>query len=240
MDFGIIITSFVLVFLAELGDKTQLVALSLTSTSKNPLLILIATSLALSLSTIIAALLGGLASQFVPNFTVYITGLLFILFGFIIIFSKEMPKIKECFLQAVALEHGFIQYVPKIFEKAGKFDYQIINILRQEKSHAEVFKILIKEKKLFKDDINEYEELQKITDSLNFPKNILNKPFKKALEDIILQEKAGLEVFKFISSHLSEEEHHKDDELTHLLSELIEEEENHIGLGRRQTLYRRQ
>lgn len=230
MDINIIIATFALVFLAELGDKTQLVALSLTSTSKSPLSIFIATSLALTLSTVIAAFLGGLASQFVPAFTSYVTAGLFLIFGFIIIFSKEMPKIKECFLEAVALENAFIRYVPKVFEKAGKLDYQIINILRQEKSHAEVFKILIKEKKLFKDDINDFKDLEKITKSLNFPKNILSQPFDKALNEIITQEKAGLNVFKLIHQHITEEEHHQEDELEHLLEDLIQEEEDHIRI----------
>ncbi|MBN2737962.1 MAG: TMEM165/GDT1 family protein [Spirochaetales bacterium] len=230
MDIGIIFASFALVFLAELGDKTQLVALSLTSTSKNPFSVFLATSLALTLSTIIAALLGGLASRFVPSFTAYITGILFLIFGGIIIFAKEMPKIKECFLEAVALENAFIRYVPRVFEKAGKLDYQIINILRQEKSHAEVFKILIKEKKLFKDDINKLEELDHITKSLSFPKKILTSPFPIALNEIVRQEKIGLEVFKLIHKHIKEEEHHQEDELMHLLEDLIHEEEEHIRI----------
>ncbi|RPJ03901.1 MAG: TMEM165/GDT1 family protein [Spirochaetaceae bacterium] len=224
---GIFFTAFAVVFVAELGDKTQLVAFSLTSTSRNPVLIFLATSLALSLSSLLATLLGGLAKQVIPDFTVYIAVALFFIFGFSILFSKEPPNVKEWFLKTAALETSLLHLVPRIFKKAGKFDYRIADILRQEGSHASVFKALLRERKLFEDDINEDKELDAMQARLALSHKILFRPFPEALEVIIEQEILVRDIYRRMCEHLTLD-HHSQDTLCSLLSTLVLEENGHI------------
>lgn len=225
IDFGIILSTFLVVFFAELGDKTQLVAFSMTSTSKNPLLIFIATSLALSLSSVLAAIIGGLTANFVPGFTKYISAGLFFVFGAYILLSKEAPKIKECFLQALAVENQLIHVLPKVFK--GDRQYKILDIMRQEKSHSELFKILLKEKILFKDDINDDAKLDELMEKLEFKSSIHRLPFPEALDVILRIEEASCEVFQFLCDHL-DEDHHHEVELQMIFANLVKEEKEHI------------
>ena len=61
--FSILITSFSTIFLAELGDKTQLATLMLSAQSGRPLIIFIGAALAL----ICTSLLGVLIGQWIAN-----------------------------------------------------------------------------------------------------------------------------------------------------------------------------
>ncbi len=60
-------SSFVMIFLAELGDKTQLSTFAFASQSKSPLSVFLGASLALVLSSLIGVALGGLIGRFVPE-----------------------------------------------------------------------------------------------------------------------------------------------------------------------------
>ncbi len=48
MDWRVMITTFGVIFLAEMGDKTQLAAMTMAAESKKPLAVLIGASLALA------------------------------------------------------------------------------------------------------------------------------------------------------------------------------------------------
>jgi putative Ca2+/H+ antiporter (TMEM165/GDT1 family) len=61
-----ILTSFGLVLLAELGDKTQLAVLALASETKSPWAVFIGAGSALLVSTALAVALGSLLSRFLP------------------------------------------------------------------------------------------------------------------------------------------------------------------------------
>ena len=58
MDWKVFLTTFGTIFLAELGDKTQLVAIMMTSKTKLPLSVFTGASLALCLVTLVGVLLG--------------------------------------------------------------------------------------------------------------------------------------------------------------------------------------
>ena len=60
MDLRSFLTTFGLVFLAELGDKTQLATMSMAATGGQKWLVFAAASLALVLSSLIAVLVGDL------------------------------------------------------------------------------------------------------------------------------------------------------------------------------------
>jgi len=81
----IILSTFAFVFMAELGDKTQLAVFLLSSQTHSQLAVFIGAGSALLLSTALAVLLGTLISHFLtPHVTHsirYAAGALFILIG---------------------------------------------------------------------------------------------------------------------------------------------------------------
>lgn len=83
MDLKLFITVFGTVFLAELGDKTQLATLLFASRPGSSLLtIFIAASLALVATSAIGVLAGAVISDYVePKYLSYVAGVGFILIG---------------------------------------------------------------------------------------------------------------------------------------------------------------
>ena len=62
MDIPLLLSTFFTVFLAELGDKTQLATVALSGTSNRPLAVFIGSSSALVLASLIGAFAGGSVS----------------------------------------------------------------------------------------------------------------------------------------------------------------------------------
>jgi Ca2+/H+ antiporter, TMEM165/GDT1 family len=67
MDWKVFSATFVALFIAELGDKTQLAAISMTSETGKPLSVFLGAALALTLVTLIGVLFGNALLQFVPE-----------------------------------------------------------------------------------------------------------------------------------------------------------------------------
>ena len=75
-------TTFATVFLAELGDKTQLAAMTATARSGALLTVFVAASAALVCATAIGVALGGMLFKVVPEHMVkYLAGTAFIAVG---------------------------------------------------------------------------------------------------------------------------------------------------------------
>jgi len=82
----IILTTFIIVFLAELGDKTQLQVLLLTTQKKSPLGVFLGASLALVLSALFGVLLGSYIDKHIPTSLLQlIAGMSFIIIGILTI-----------------------------------------------------------------------------------------------------------------------------------------------------------
>ena len=67
MILNILLSTFLTIFIAELGDKTQLATLTMSGTSNRPLAVFLGSSTALVLASLIGALAGGSISNFVPE-----------------------------------------------------------------------------------------------------------------------------------------------------------------------------
>ena len=67
MDLTLLISTFLTVFLAELGDKTQLATVALSGTSDRPLAVFLGSSSALVLASLLGALAGGSVASIVPT-----------------------------------------------------------------------------------------------------------------------------------------------------------------------------
>ena len=78
--FSIFITTFTTIFIAELGDKTQIATLMLSAESGRPVIVFIGSSLALISSSVVGVLIGKWLSQKVsPSKFELFTGILMII-----------------------------------------------------------------------------------------------------------------------------------------------------------------
>ena len=67
MDPALLLSTFVTVFLAELGDKTQLATVALSGTSNRPMAVFLGSSTALVLASLLGALAGGSMASLIPT-----------------------------------------------------------------------------------------------------------------------------------------------------------------------------
>ncbi len=59
-------SSFLMIFLAELGDKTQIATFAFASESNSPLSVFLGAALALVLTSLLGVVVGAVAGRFVP------------------------------------------------------------------------------------------------------------------------------------------------------------------------------
>ena len=86
--FSIFITTFTTIFIAELGDKTQIATLMLSAESGKPIIVFFGSSLALISSSIVGVLIGKWLSKKISptNFSLS-TGILMIIVSFVITYD---------------------------------------------------------------------------------------------------------------------------------------------------------
>ena len=82
MDWKLAATAFGAVFIAELGDKTNLATMALAGGAQSKLSVFLGASAALVATTAIGVLLGDLVSRVVPELWIHRgAGLMFVLIG---------------------------------------------------------------------------------------------------------------------------------------------------------------
>ena len=85
---SIFITTFTTIFIAELGDKTQIATLMLSAESGRPIVVVLGSSLALISSSIVGVLIGKWVSKKIsPNKFAFFTGALMILISLFLAFD---------------------------------------------------------------------------------------------------------------------------------------------------------
>ncbi|MFH1285909.1 MAG: TMEM165/GDT1 family protein [Candidatus Micrarchaeota archaeon] len=90
------ILAFALNFFAELGDKTQLAVLALSSKYPDKKNVFLGSFLGLALAVAVSVLLGGAVSQLIPPQTIKaVAGIAFVLFGAYTFFARENEKESE-------------------------------------------------------------------------------------------------------------------------------------------------
>ncbi len=88
MDLKILLKTFGMIFLAELGDKTQLATFSFAAESKSRLAVFLGSAGALVLTSLLAVVLGSGVSRLVPaNYIRTGAGALFVFLGLWMILS---------------------------------------------------------------------------------------------------------------------------------------------------------
>ena len=77
--FSIFITTFTTIFIAELGDKTQIATLMLSAESGKPIIVFLGSSIALISSSVVGVLIGKwLSKKITPNKFAFFTGTLMV------------------------------------------------------------------------------------------------------------------------------------------------------------------
>lgn len=89
MDFRVLLTTFGIIFLAEMGDKTQLAAMTMSAQTKKPWMVFIGASLALAAVSAIGVLVGGVIGEYVPLVWVKrVAAMAFIVIGVLMLAGK--------------------------------------------------------------------------------------------------------------------------------------------------------
>ena len=85
----ILLSTFALLFVAELGDKTQLAVISMTAKHKAPLWVFVGATLALTAVTALGVLGGGLLTRLVPEMVLRkVAAVMFVVMGLLMWFDK--------------------------------------------------------------------------------------------------------------------------------------------------------
>ncbi|CAN5744522.1 TMEM165/GDT1 family protein [soil metagenome] len=89
MDWRVFLTTFGVIFLAEMGDKTQLAAMTMAAESKRPWTVFIASALALTAVSAIGVVLGSVVGNYIPLLWVKrVAAVAFIVIGMLILIDK--------------------------------------------------------------------------------------------------------------------------------------------------------
>jgi putative Ca2+/H+ antiporter (TMEM165/GDT1 family) len=82
-------TTFGTLFLAEMGDKTQLAVLTLTAQTRSPLSVFLGAALALALVSLIGVMVGSVIGKYVPEDLVKkVAASAFIIVGVLMLWGK--------------------------------------------------------------------------------------------------------------------------------------------------------
>ena len=89
MDWRVFITTFGVIFLAEMGDKTQLAAMTMAAQSKRPWTVFIGSALALTAVSAIGVVVGSVVGDYIPLIWVKrAAAVAFIIIGILILMDK--------------------------------------------------------------------------------------------------------------------------------------------------------
>lgn len=89
MDWRVLLTTFGVIFLAEMGDKTQLAAMTMSAQTKRPWAVFIGSAVALTCVSAIGVVVGSVAGNYIPLIWIKrVAALSFILIGTLILLDK--------------------------------------------------------------------------------------------------------------------------------------------------------
>lgn len=85
----IIISTFLLVFVAELGDKTQITTMLLSAESESRTAVFIGSAIALVCSSFVGVMLGSLLNKYIPPMVIQKTAAVaFVIIGVLLFLNK--------------------------------------------------------------------------------------------------------------------------------------------------------
>ncbi|MFW5775115.1 MAG: TMEM165/GDT1 family protein [Chitinivibrionales bacterium] len=151
MDLKLFFSTFALIFLAELGDKTQLASMAASAGSRSPWSVFFGAASALVLSTLVAVLLGSTLQRYVPQH--YIRGaaaIIFFVFGaFLMVSAVQAKREHPAAAPQAAVKTGLIGRmfisIAHDFEKASSLDYEKLAAEAEDQTLRELFTHLAEE-----------------------------------------------------------------------------------------------
>jgi len=155
VNWPLFFSTFTLIFLAELGDKTQLAVMSQSASSSSKWTVFMAGVIALSASTAIGVLAGDLIRKFVPDerYVKCVGGVLFLVFGSLMLREVFLPKAEAVEgapreLSGVGGWIGrFVIQQAAVFEKAAYEDYEALAARSLDPQEKAVFQRLALEER---------------------------------------------------------------------------------------------
>ncbi len=208
MDFKLIISTFFVIFLAELGDKTQFAAMAASAGSNKPVSILIGAILALTISSVIAVAAGTVIGNLIPvRYIKIAAGILFIIFGLLYIRESfitneiqrepaescgvlENPIVKA----AKAFENEEMNMLSAAKEKITESGCRAVidGMIEQEKGHINILQsIAYEETPTFSEDFKDH---QFLTETLS-----CSEEDNEILRNLYEREKAMAEFYRIMS-----------------------------------------
>jgi Ca2+/H+ antiporter, TMEM165/GDT1 family len=89
MDWRVLLTTFGIIFLAEMGDKTQIAAMTMAAEKKRPWEVFIGAALALALVSALGVAVGSVLSHYLPlDWIKRVAGVAFIVIGILVLIGK--------------------------------------------------------------------------------------------------------------------------------------------------------
>jgi putative Ca2+/H+ antiporter (TMEM165/GDT1 family) len=89
MDLRVLLTTFGVIFLAEMGDKTQLAAMTMAADTKRPWAVFLGSALALAAVSGLGVLVGSLIGDYLPVVWVKrVAAIAFIVIGVLMLLGK--------------------------------------------------------------------------------------------------------------------------------------------------------
>jgi putative Ca2+/H+ antiporter (TMEM165/GDT1 family) len=89
MDLRVLFTTFGIIFLAEMGDKTQLAAMTMAAQTKKPWAVFIGASVALAAVSALGVIVGSVIGDYIPLLWVKrIAAIAFIAIGVLMLTGK--------------------------------------------------------------------------------------------------------------------------------------------------------
>ena len=89
MDFKILFSTFSLIFLAELGDKTQIACMLLAAETKAPWVVFLGTVAALAVVSFLGVMVASVALEFIPTVWIKrVAAIAFIVMGGLMLWGK--------------------------------------------------------------------------------------------------------------------------------------------------------
>jgi len=89
MDLRVLLTTFGIIFLAEMGDKTQLAAMTMAADTKKPWAVFLGASLALTAVSALGVVVGSVVGDYVPlEWVKRVAAVAFIAIGVLMLLGK--------------------------------------------------------------------------------------------------------------------------------------------------------
>jgi putative Ca2+/H+ antiporter (TMEM165/GDT1 family) len=96
MDWKLFASTFGAIFIAEMGDKTQIATMALAGTGSSRWVVFAGAALALIATSVIAVLLGAVVNRYVPEIWIRrAAGATFLVMGVLFLLSKAEPPTSE-------------------------------------------------------------------------------------------------------------------------------------------------